>query len=167
MRRPARISFLLFIFFVLIQGVGCVSHQADPGVALPARIGEPRDRDTTGMEAFEVIAVKLMDHMADAAKVLSSVEDTASSQYAAGMADEAIERFVTLRQDLEEADKTRKISSAELIFKYGTRYLWSKHALEQQISRIKRLDPAAGGPVLEAISRLKAGLEEKDLPSDP
>lgn len=156
----------ILLCLAMLPMMGCASRTIDAGVDLPERIGDGRTVDTTGMDAYETAIVGLLDHMGDAAIVLSSVRESASAEHAVGMFYEAADRIVDLRRRMAVSEADTEVTQVELIIKYGQRYLLTKLEIEQQLKRIKQLGPAMHEPVKAALLRLEERMKQADLPTE-
>jgi hypothetical protein len=161
------ISLLMFGGILLFSLVGCVGSAPESIDGLPTRIGEPRERDTSEMDSYEIAVNRLLDHLSDTAVVLGQVQDPETSQRAAKMVDEARPRFVDLRRDMQLAEPDKQITTPELILNYGGTYLWATVEIEQQMGRIKKAGPDTYEPIKAALLRLQGKLDEEGLPSEP
>ncbi len=158
---------LILVLGVLSWGAGCVSGPPAGAAHRPDQIGEPRDRDTADMGPYEVAINDLLDHMTDTAVVLGHVQGNESSQWAAGLVDQARPAFIKLRREMKEAKADSEITYPELVLNYGGRYIWATIQIEQELGRIKRLGPDVHGPIKSAMLRLKQGLDDAGLPTEP
>ena len=133
---------------------------------MAARIGEPRQRDVSGMGPYEIAVNGLLDHMSDTAVFLSEVTDPETSRRVAGLLDEAGPAFVRLRREMALSESDKQITSAELFLKYGGRYVWATIEIEQQLRRIRSIGPETHDPIKSALLRLRKQLEDAGLPSE-
>lgn len=119
------------------------------------------------MGAYEIAVSGLLDHMADTVMVLRQVQDPDSSQWAAGLVDEARPNFVELRRAMQEAEADREITYPELVLNYGGTYLWTTLEIENELDRLKEAGPETLGPVKSAMLRLRKELGDAGLPTEP
>lgn len=158
----------LILFALLLTClVGCVSRATPDATGRMTSIGQPRDRDTSGMEPYEIAVAELLDHMVDTAAALAQIQDHETSSQAAGMVDRARPIFIELRRAMHQGEATRNISQAQLVLRYGATYLWSTYQIEKELKRIKAIGPEAHTPIKDAMMRLKQGLKDAGLPDEP
>jgi hypothetical protein len=162
-----RLNRLILVLAMLSWGVGCASGPTAADADQFTRIGEPRERDTAEMGPYEVAINDLLDHMADTAEVLGQIESRDSSQWAAGLVDQARPTFIRLRREMKESEADSGLSYPELVLNYGGRYISTTIQIEQQLGRIKGLGPEVHEPIKSAMLRLKQELDDAGLPTEP
>lgn len=134
---------------------GCASAHSKQGVEnpFPQQIGSTVSDDFADGDAYEQIVAQLVDHIEDGVQVLAAVNDADTAKQAAGMFVEASGRVVDLRQRML-AENPRDVIPPKVLIVYGPRYFFARLETEQQLKRIKKLDPEVHLPLKSVLTRL-------------